>query len=65
MQFWTSDRVNPAVFITIFLIIIVVVNFVPVKYFGEFEFWLSSLKVIILCGVIVLMFILALGGGPK
>lgn len=64
MKFWVGDRVNPAVFITIILVLIVVINSVSVKAFGEFEFWLSSLKVLIMVGIIILLFILAVGGGP-
>lgn len=43
---------------------IILVNYFGVRFFGEFEFWLSSLKVLILCGVIILSLILACGGGP-
>ncbi|KAF6817921.1 dicarboxylic amino acid permease [Colletotrichum plurivorum] len=64
MKFWVGDRVSPAVFITIALVLILLINSVSVKAFGEFEFWLSSLKVVIMVGVILLLFILALGGGP-
>ncbi|OAX83777.1 hypothetical protein ACJ72_01861 [Emergomyces africanus] len=32
--------------------------------FGEFEFWLSSFKVIVVVALILLSFILVLGGGP-
>ncbi|KAK1720122.1 hypothetical protein CaCOL14_002144 [Colletotrichum acutatum] len=64
MKFWVGDRVNPAVFITIALVLILLINSISVKAFGEFEFWLSSLKVIIMIGVILLLFILAVGGGP-
>ncbi|KAL7933030.1 amino acid permease [Trichoderma chlorosporum] len=63
-QFWVGDRVSPAVFIAIGLVLILVINSVNVRVFGEFEFWLSSLKFIILCGLIILMFVLAVGGGP-
>ncbi|KAJ0322255.1 hypothetical protein COL5a_008864 [Colletotrichum fioriniae] len=64
MKFWVGDRVNPAVFITIALVLILLINSISVKAFGEFEFWLSSLKVIIMIGVILLLFVLAVGGGP-
>ncbi|CAI0642798.1 unnamed protein product [Colletotrichum noveboracense] len=65
MKFWVGDRVSPAIFITIALVLILVINSVSVKAFGEFEFWLSSLKVLIMVGVILLLFILAVGGGPS
>lgn len=40
------------------------INYFGVQFFGEFEFWLSSFKVIVILGVILLSFILMLGGGP-
>lgn len=64
MKFWVGDCIHPAVFITIILVLILVINSVSVKAFGEFEFWLSSLKVLIMVGIIILLFILAVGGGP-
>ncbi|CDR43979.1 CYFA0S13e01112g1_1 [Cyberlindnera fabianii] len=65
MQYWVSrDTVNPGVWITIFLIVIVLINIFGVKIFGEFEFWLSCVKVLIVLGLILLLFILMLGGGP-
>lgn len=50
--------------ISIVLVIIIAVNFCSVKVFGEMEFWVSSIKVIVLTGVIILMLVLACGGGP-
>jgi yeast amino acid transporter len=65
LQFWVPrDRVNPGVFIAVFWVAIVCINYFGVKFFGEFEFWLSSIKVVIIVGVIFLSLILALGGGP-
>ncbi|CCH41144.1 General amino acid permease [Wickerhamomyces ciferrii] len=65
LQYWVSrDKVNPGVWITIFIIIILLINIFGVKIFGEFEFWLSSLKVLIVLGLIILLFVIMLGGGP-
>jgi yeast amino acid transporter len=65
LQFWVPrGRVNPGVFIAVFWIAIVSINYFGVKFFGEFEFWLSTIKVVIIVGVILLSLILALGGGP-
>lgn len=65
IQYWVDrDRVNPGVFITVFLVVIVCINYFGIKFFGEFEFWLSSLKVITIVGVIILSLVIALGGGP-
>lgn len=66
IQYWCPpEKVNPGVFIAIFLVVIVCINYFGVKFFGEFEFWLSSLKVIIIVALILLCFILMLGGGPN
>ncbi|KAB2569444.1 Dicarboxylic amino acid permease [Lasiodiplodia theobromae] len=65
IQYWvTADKVNPGVFITVFFVVIVCINYFGVKFFGEFEFWLSSLKVVVIVALILLSLILALGGGP-
>lgn len=65
VQYWVSkEKLNPGVWITIFLLIIVAINILGVKVFGEIEFWLSTLKVITCLGLILLLWIIALGGGP-
>jgi amino acid transporter len=66
IQYWCPpEKVNPGVFITVFLIVIITINYIGVRWFGEFEFWLSSIKVLVICGLILLSLILMLGGGPK
>lgn len=66
IQYWVDrDKVNPGVWITIFLVVIVAINTVGVRYFGEFEFWLSSFKVIVMLGVIIFLFVIMLGGSPN
>ncbi|KAF9696377.1 hypothetical protein EKO04_005427 [Ascochyta lentis] len=65
IQEWVSaKKVNPGIFILIFLVLICSINYFGIKFFGELEFWLSSIKVIVIVGVILLSFILAVGGGP-
>ncbi|CAJ2507509.1 Uu.00g086950.m01.CDS01 [Anthostomella pinea] len=64
LKYWAGDSVSPAVFISVALVLILLINCVGVKYFGEFEFWLSSLKVVIILFIILLLFVLAVGGGP-
>lgn len=66
MQYWVDrDTVNPGVWITIVLIVIIAINCFGVKFFGEFEFWLSSFKVLVMLGLIILLFVIMLGGGPN
>ncbi|KAF2860394.1 hypothetical protein K470DRAFT_282108 [Piedraia hortae CBS 480.64] len=66
IQYWMPpEKVNPGVFITIFLIAIIVINYLGIKFFGEIEFVMSSIKVLVLIGLIILCIILAAGGGPN
>jgi amino acid transporter len=62
--FWKSD-INIAVWITIMMVVIVALNALPVKFYGETEFWFASLKVIMMMGLLLLSFILFWGGGPN
>ncbi|KAF2807222.1 uncharacterized protein BDZ99DRAFT_393001 [Mytilinidion resinicola] len=65
IQYWCPpEKVNPGVFIAVFFVVILTINYFGVKFFGEFEFWLSSIKVLVIIGLILLSLILALGGGP-
>ncbi|KAI8132527.1 hypothetical protein DUD61_003803 [Geotrichum candidum] len=65
IQYWIPrEKVNPGVWITVIFLIILLVNLFGVRFFGEFEFWLSSIKVITVIGLILLTLIIALGGGP-
>ena len=64
IDYWGSD-INIAVWISIMLIIIVALNTLPVKYYGETEFWFAAVKVIMMMGLLLLSFILFWGGGPS
>ncbi|ODV90932.1 hypothetical protein CANCADRAFT_57321 [Tortispora caseinolytica NRRL Y-17796] len=65
LQYWVSrETVNPGVWITVFLVIIVSINYLGVKFFGELEFWLSALKVVTMIGLILVLLVIALGGAP-
>lgn len=65
IQYWVPrEKVNPGVFIAVFLVVIIAINYLGIRFFGEFEFWLSSIKVLTICGLIILSLVLMLGGGP-
>lgn len=65
IQYWVPrEKVNPGVFIAVFLVAIIAINYLGVRFFGELEFWLSSIKVLTIVGLIILSLILMLGGGP-
>lgn len=64
IDFW-NPSVSPAVWITIILVIIVFLNFLPVRFFGEVEFWSAGMKIILILGFIFLSVVLFFGGGPN
>jgi amino acid transporter len=66
IQYWIPrEKLNPGVFVAIFLVAIFCINyFGGIRFFGEFEFWLSSFKVIVIVGIILFSLIIACGGGP-
>lgn len=43
---------NIAVWITVFIIVIVLLNILPVQFYGETEFWFASLKVFMMIGLL-------------
>jgi len=65
IQYWCPpDKVNPGAFIAVFLVVIIAINYFGVHVFGEFEFWLSSIKVVVIVALMLVSLIIALGGGP-
>lgn len=64
IQYWTT-KVNIAVWISIFLAFILVVNLSPVSVYGEIEFYFAGIKLIAMVGLIILGIVLFFGGGPN
>lgn len=64
INYW-HPGVNNAVWITIMLLLVVGLNLLPVKFYGESEFWFAGLKVVTIVGLMILSFILFWGGGPS
>ncbi|KAF3985520.1 hypothetical protein FT663_05029 [Candidozyma haemuli var. vulneris] len=62
IQFWT-DAVPLAAWISIFFVLITVFNMFPVKYYGEFEFWIASLKIIAVVGWLIYALCMVCGAG--
>jgi amino acid transporter len=48
--------------VTVFLVAIIAINYFGVGFFGEFEFWLSSAKVLIMVGLVIFTLVCAAGG---
>ncbi|KAF2746238.1 amino-acid permease inda1 [Sporormia fimetaria CBS 119925] len=65
ISYWDQDqKINPAVWITLIIILIVVLNIFAVSIYGEAEFIFASIKIITILGLLLLAFIIMLGGGP-
>jgi amino acid transporter len=64
IDYWNAP-VNIAVWISIMIVVIVGLNVLPVKFYGETEFWFAGTKVIMMTGLILVSFILFWGGGPN
>ncbi|CAL1705952.1 unnamed protein product [Somion occarium] len=64
VNFWDKS-VNNAVWITVFLIVVILINILGAGAYGEAEFVFASIKVITIIGLIILGIVLDLGGGPN
>ena len=64
IQYWT-EKVNIAVWISILLALILILNLCPVKFYGEAEFYFASIKLLAMTGLIILGVVLFFGGGPN
>ncbi|SCU95356.1 LAMI_0F02146g1_1 [Lachancea mirantina] len=62
IQFWTS-AVPDAAWIAIFWVVLTAANFVPVKFYGEVEFWVACIKVIAILGFIIYALCMVCGAG--
>ncbi|KAH9811814.1 amino acid permease/ SLC12A domain-containing protein [Melampsora americana] len=61
IRFWTT-KINPALWILIFLFGVALINLGGARMYGEMEFWFCSIKILTIVGVIILGIILDLGG---
>jgi amino acid transporter len=65
LSFWPgANDTNKAAWVTIFLVVIVAINFFGVRGYGEAEFVFAIIKVVAVIGFIILGIILNCGGGP-
>ncbi|ORY31445.1 amino acid permease/ SLC12A domain-containing protein [Naematelia encephala] len=64
INYW-NDSINNALWISICLIVVVVINMFGAGAYGEAEFWFASIKVLTITGLIILGIIISAGGGPN
>ncbi|KXH44132.1 amino acid permease [Colletotrichum simmondsii] len=63
LDYWKTP-VPSAVWITIILLVTLALNIFAVEVFGEAEFWFASIKLITILGLIMVSFVIILGGAP-
>jgi yeast amino acid transporter len=61
--FWSND-INPAAWISIIIVLVVCLNIFAVSIYGEAEFVFAALKIITIIGLLLMAFIIDLGGSP-
>ncbi|KAF3274268.1 hypothetical protein TWF970_008019 [Orbilia oligospora] len=65
LQFWEGARdINISVWITVFLVIVTIINLFGVRGYGEVEYILGILKIIAVIGFIITAIIINCGGVP-
>jgi amino acid transporter len=64
IQYWDQNDSHLAIYVTVLLLGMVLINVAGVKYFGEFEFWFAFLKIITVIGLIIMALVVDLGGAP-
>lgn len=63
IDYWPNN-IPSAVWITVLYVVIFAINCLPVRVYGEMEFFLGSIKLITIIGLMLLMLIITLGGAP-
>ncbi|KAL5335828.1 RNA dependent RNA polymerase-domain-containing protein [Aspergillus crustosus] len=65
ISYWTTIRVGGKVaYLAVFLAVITSMNYWSRRFLGRYEVLLSSFKVLMVFGLMILSLVLALGGGP-
>ncbi|KAJ6028363.1 hypothetical protein N7540_003939 [Penicillium herquei] len=64
IQYWRED-LNIAIFIGVFWVVITALNFMPVGFYGEVEFWFSTIKVATVIGFMIFAICVDCGVGKQ
>jgi amino acid transporter len=64
IQYWNTN-LSPAIFISIFLVVLIIIQVFGVRVYGEVEFLLAIVKIITCIGLIILGIIINTGGVPN
>jgi len=64
MSFWLPTE-SPAIWISVYLLVPITFNLFNVRRYGEFEFWLTSVKVVTCVGLFILGVLLPMDASPQ
>jgi amino acid transporter len=59
-----ADHISVAVWISIIIILVICLNIFAISIYGEAEFIFASVKIVTIVGLLIMAFIVDLGGGP-
>jgi amino acid transporter len=66
IQYWKgAENISVAVWISIIIVLVVCLNIFAIQIYGEAEFIFASVKIITIVGLLIMAFIVDLGGNPK
>lgn len=66
IQYWPgADHISVAVWISIIIVLVLCLNIFAIQIYGEAEFIFASIKIVTIVGLLILAFIVDLGGGPN
>lgn len=66
INYWHgANHISVAVWITLIIVLVICLNIFAVAIYGEAEFVFASVKIITIVGLLLMAFIVDLGGGPN
>lgn len=63
IQYW-NDSINPAVWVTILIVVSALVAVIFIGVYGEVEFFFAILKILLVLGIVIMGLVIDLGGVP-
>ncbi|KAN0094548.1 Amino acid permease/ SLC12A domain containing protein [Tylopilus felleus] len=65
IAFWDTDSGHTPIYITVFILALLLINLFGVRGFGNSEIFFASLKIMLAVGLIIGGLVISLGGGPN
>jgi amino acid transporter len=62
IQYW-APQLSVGIFIAVFWVVITAINFMPVSFYGEFEFWFCTVKIATVLGFLIFAICIDAGAG--